>query len=210
MSLEKEIKKYTLEEFEEFQKRTSEKLEYYDGDIVLSSTTSQRHNEIVSNIVSTLNNIIPNGCKVFSEMIEVILKNEFEDYRFKPDAFVVCGDFKKVGESITDVPSIIFEVVSPKYETHDTIRKRLVYELFKVREYNIVFQNGDVIQHIYDFENERYNIEVCHNRDILKSNVFKELNLPVEDIIEGKYIKALRSSMDIGKSLLNLLDDEKI
>ncbi|MGL4848958.1 MAG: hypothetical protein ACRC28_08515, partial [Clostridium sp.] len=45
---------------------------------------------------------------------------------------------------------------------------------------------------------------------ILKSNVFKELNLPVEDIIEGKYIKALRSSMDIGKSLLNLLDDEKI
>lgn len=210
MPLLDEYKKYTIEEFEEFQNKTKDKLEFYDGEIVNSSTTSRRHNEIISNIISTLNNIIPKECRIFSEMIEVIFKDDFEEYKLKPDVFVICGDYKTKGESILETPSLIFEIVSPKYETHDTIRKRLIYEKFKVQEYNVIFQNGDIIQHIYNKEEECYNISVCHNRDIFKSSLYEGLNIPVEDIIEGNYAKGLMSNLEIAKKLLDVLDNKTI
>ncbi|MGL5765286.1 MAG: Uma2 family endonuclease [Sarcina sp.] len=203
MPLLDDCKKYTIEEFESMQEKTKDNLEFLDGEIFNASTTSQKHNEIVSNIVATLRNIIPKECKVFSEMIEIILKDDFEEYRLKPDAFVVCGDFKKKGESVVEVPNIIFEVVSPKYTTHDTVKKMLIYEKFKVQEYNIIFQNGDVIQYNYNKENECYDMSVCHNRDIFKSELYEGLNIPVEDIVEGKLIERM---IDIDKVISMLMD----
>ncbi|MGL5616731.1 MAG: Uma2 family endonuclease [Sarcina sp.] len=200
-------------DFDKLEQSTDEKIEYNNGQILYSSSTSQRHNDIISNIVAVLKHIVPNGCKVFHEAIEVRLedKNKDELYKYKPDVFVICGDYEKKGETVNDIPKIIFEVVSPKYDTHDTITKRLVYEKFGVLEYNIIFQNGDIIQYFLNEENI-YEMRLCHKGDKFKSNIYKELNILVDDLVEEGYSKKIEDNkaLTIAKNLLDILDDETI
>ena len=206
-------RKISEKDFDKLEQSTDERIEYNNGQILYSPSTSQRHNDIIANIVAVLKHIVPNECKVFHEAIEVRLedKNKDELYKYKPDAFVICGDYKKSGETVLDVPKIIFEVVSPKYDTHDTITKRLVYEKFGVLEYNIIFQNGDIIQYFLD-EEKTYEMRMCRKGDMFKSNIYDGLNILVEDLIEEGYSKKIENNkvLSIAKNLLDVLDDETI
>lgn len=210
------IQKISEQDFDKLNNSVDDKIELHNGQILYSSSTSQKHNDIITNIITVLKHIIPNGCKVFSEAIEIRLedKNKDELYKYKPDVFVVCGDYQSKGETICEVPKIIFEIVSPKYDTHDTITKRIIYEKFGVLEYNIVFQNGDIIQYFYNGEN--FDMRLCHKGDMFKSNLFNGLNILVDDLIEEGYAKKIleqekkKEKINLAKNLLDILNDADI
>lgn len=176
---------YTEHDFEEISKNFNGKAEYDNGFIFLSSSTSIEHNRIKRKILSKLDTFF-NGskCEAFDEAIEVIFQDNEEIYKYKPDVFVMCENYTRKGESFTSPPAIIFEIVSKSTASHDYITKLAVYQKFKVREYNIVEQNGKIIQ--YSYVDGQYIInDVYKNDDEYVSSVFKDLKIKLTEIFNN-------------------------
>lgn len=173
---------YTEAEFEEIQKKFDGKAEYDNGYIFLSSNTSIRHNEIKSNILANLTLFLRvSNCKAYDEQIEVIFKNDQETYKYKPDVFIMRKDATRSGESFTSSPKIIFEVISKSTASHDYITKLAVYQKFGVLEYNLVEQNGHIIQYV--LEDGAYFIkDTFKGDDTYISSFFPKLKINLKDI----------------------------
>ena len=179
----------TPSEFEEIQSKYDGVCEYLNGEILFSSRTSQRHNRVVRRILSKLDEYFDGSkCEPFAEQIEVIFKNESEQYNFFPDIFVMCEDSKTLGESFISSPKIVFEVVSEKYSDNDYFIKARIYQKFGVAEYNIVEPNGSITQ--YTLVNGSYGTpRVFSSKDIYKSTVYEDLKIELENIFKVAEIK---------------------
>ena len=179
-----ENKFITSDEFENLQDQYKCKVEYNNGEIILHSDTSLTHNSIISGIQSELRVFFRGSkCKSYTEQIEVIFKNNIEEYKFKPDIFVMCEDAKTKGESFISSPKIVFEVVSRKYAQVDYITKLQVYQKFGVLEYNIVEQNGHIVQYV--LEDSIYGIKnTFHIGDFYISPIFPDLKIDLSHIYE--------------------------
>ena len=121
------------------------------------------------------------NCEPFAEQIEVIFKNESEQYNFLPDVFVMCDDAKTLGESFISTPKIVFEVVSEEYSDNDYFIKARIYQKFGVLEYNIVEPSGSITQ--YRLINGHYGTpKVFEGNDVYTSVVFNDLKINLKDI----------------------------
>lgn len=177
-----EIKINSIEEFDDIQKQYPDmKVEYYNSKIVLSSHTSPEHNIIVGNVFSGLKPFFRgSNCKIYHEQIEVILGYNTDDKEFVfPDIFVAC-DRKMKGASCIETPQIIFEVISPKYQDNDILRKLKLYQRHGVLEYIVVDPAAKDIAHYY-MENGSFKLSIV---DDYVSKVFDGLKLILEDIFE--------------------------
>lgn len=166
------------EEFESIQDSYECKIEYDNGNIIMHSDTSDYHNEIVGNIAAYLKLYLKGSkCKVRIEQIEVIFD---ENHKYKPDVFVVCEEASMKGQSYTSIPKIIFEVISKSTASHDRITKLELYQKYGVLEYNMVEQNGNIIQ--CTLIDEYYSINTYHHGDIYVSSVFPDFKIDLGDI----------------------------
>lgn len=175
---------YTEDNFENIQAKYNGKAEYSNGYIVLSSNTSIAHNKIISRLNFKLMTFLDSSkCDVYTESIEVIFRNKEEVYKYKPDVFVMCEDSIREGESFTSSPKIIFEVISKSTASHDYITKLDVYQRFGVLEYNLVEQEGYIVQ--YSLIDNQYKItNVFKNKDSYISTVFPDIHINLEDIFQ--------------------------
>lgn len=122
-------------------------------------------------------------CDVYTESIEVIFRNNEEVYKYKPDVFVMCDDSTRDGESFTSSPKIIFEVISKSTASHDYITKLDVYQRFGVLEYNLVEQEGYIVQ--YSLIDNQYKItNVFKDEDDYTSTVFPNISINLKDIFQ--------------------------
>ena len=177
MHLEKD-KFFTIEEFEKLQYKYKYNIEFINGDVILHSKTSVKHNEIVNNIQFKLMSYFNNSkCKVYTEQIELKFHNAEDTINVFPDVFVMCDDAIKNGESFVSPPKIIFEVVSPNYSGHDYITKLQIYQKYGVLEYVIVEQTGEMIQ--YNLESGVFKPSI--NESYI-SKVFDGLVINIEEI----------------------------
>lgn len=174
----------TSDEYEKMQCLYECKTEYNNGTIIMHSDTSIKHNDIVLNIAMALKQFLKGTkCKVQTEQIEVIFKNDKEEFKYKPDVFIVCEEATRKGESYTAAPKVIFEVVSKSTSSHDYITKLVVYQKFGVLEYNIVEQNGLIVQ--YSLQDGQLRITNSFKaKDRYISTVFPELTIKLEDIFD--------------------------
>ena len=175
---------YTEDDFEKIQADYKGKAEYSNGYIVLSSNTSIAHNKIISRLNYKLMTFLDKTkCHVYAESIEVIFRNNEEIYKYKPDVFVMCEDATTEGESFTSAPKIIFEVISKSTASHDYITKLDVYQRFGVLEYNLVEQEGYIVQ--YSLIDKQYKItNVFKNEDEYVSTVFMGMKINLKDIFQ--------------------------
>ena len=173
---------YTETQFEEIQSKYDGKAEFDNGFIFLSSNTSISHNRIKRRILSRLDSYFYGSkCEPFDEQIEVIFKSEKDLRKYKPDIFVMCDNAEKLGESFISIPKIIFEIVSKNTASHDYITKLAVYQNYGVKEYNIVEQDGKIIQ--YFLEDKQYRIiNAFKNNDEYVSAVFPNLKIRLNEI----------------------------
>ena len=143
------------------------------------------HNKIISRLNFKLMTFLDKSkCDVYTESIEVIFRNNEEVYKYKPDVFVMCEKTTTQGESFTSVPKIIFEVISKSTATHDYITKLDVYQRFGVLEYNIVEQEGYIVQ--YSLIDNQYKItNVFKNDDNYISTVFPSMSINLDDIFKS-------------------------
>jgi len=174
----------TPKQFEEIQSKYDGVCEYLNGEILFSSRTSQKHNRVVRRILSKLDEYFDGSkCESFSEQIEVIFKNENEQYNLLPDIFVMCEDAKTLEESFISSPKIIFEVVSEQYSDNDYFIKARIYQKFSVLEYNIVEPSGSITQ--YKLVNGSYGTpRVFSSKDVYVSTVYEDLRIELEKIFK--------------------------
>ena len=170
----------TPEEYEKLQETFDCKTEYSNGEIIMHSNTSIVHNKIIHLLAAELVYFFKGSkCDVFSESIEII----FDDYhKYKPDLFVICDKDKYniKGESFVSVPKIIFEVISKSTASHDRVTKLQIYKKYGVLEYNMVEQDGTIIQCI--LKNDEYIVNEYNKTDEYISSVFPDLKINLKDI----------------------------
>jgi Uma2 family endonuclease len=180
-------KKFTEEEYLEFEKISGEKHEYYHGEIFAMAGVSTTHNILFSNLFSELGYRLKGSkCKPFgSDMRIHIPKNTLYTY---PDISVICGEIKTKNDDEWNVlnPTVIIEILSPSTRNYDKGGKFEFYkEIPTLKEY--ILADSESVNVTVWHINEKGNWELKEYKtadDLLRVNTLG-LIIPLGDIYEG-------------------------
>lgn len=131
-------KKLTIEEYLTFERESTEKHEYYRGEIFLMSGASLRHNIILSNFFGELTmRFKGKSCRSYgSDMRVYIPQNTLFTY---PDISIFCGDITHYEDDNAVGPTVLIEILSPSTKNYDRSEKFKLYrEIPTLREYILV------------------------------------------------------------------------
>ncbi len=140
MGLPKLKPKISQQDYLEGEKISQIKHEYLDGEVYEMAGTSIRHNRIIRNLLSRLNEKLGGSdCETFFVDIKVYVK-KLNRYYY-PDLLVVCGEINQ-DEHFTNRPLIIIEILSPSTALTDRREKMFAYkEIESLEEYVLIEQN---------------------------------------------------------------------
>ncbi len=135
--------KLTPEEYLEFERKSEERHEYFDGEIFAMSGAKRNHNVIAWNIGGELRQKLKDrNCEAYPADMRVFVP-ETELYTY-PDLVVVCGE-PKFKDAVFDTllnPVLLIEVLSDSTESYDRGKKFQHYRSIEsLREYVLVSQN---------------------------------------------------------------------
>jgi Uma2 family endonuclease len=132
--------KLTIEEYLLFEKASTEKHEYYQGEVFAMSGAGRTHNWIFTNLFGSLISKLKGGpCRPYgSDMRMHIPENTLFTY---PDIAVYCGDptFADIEEETAMLPTTILEILSPSTRQYDRGEKfRLYRDIPSLKDYILV------------------------------------------------------------------------
>jgi Uma2 family endonuclease len=126
--------KMTAKEFAELSE-SNQFVELLDGELIMSPTPVDHHQDAVFSIATVVKQLIPEGGKVKIAPLEV----HFDEINIaEPDVFcVLIGSLAKLGEDgyWYGAPDLVVEVLSPSTAKFDKGKKYNLYEHYGVREY---------------------------------------------------------------------------
>jgi Uma2 family endonuclease len=148
-----EPRRYSIEEYLEFEYNAETKHEYNNGLIIECAYTSENHGRIVSNFTRLLGNCLQHtDCDVFASdrMVYAASCKRF----FYPDLTIVCGEREYYQYSknmkATINPSVLIEVLSYSTESTDKGEKwRCFRKIKSLKQYVLVDQDFKNIE-IYE------------------------------------------------------------
>jgi Uma2 family endonuclease len=133
-------RKYTIEEYLQMERASTEKHEYYKGEIFAMAGASNRHNLIASNLMGELHARLKGSpcVPLGSDMRVHIPENTLFTY---PDISIFCGNidpFEK-DEDTALHPTAIIKILSPSTKRYDRSDKFQFYrEILTLKEYVLV------------------------------------------------------------------------
>jgi Uma2 family endonuclease len=137
-----------LAEYLAFERRSSDKHEFVDGQVYAMAGARYAHNRIVANIVRQLGNSLSGSpCVTLPSDMKVRTPSSRVYY---PDASVVCGppSFHDEQEDVLLNPSVIVEVLSDSTERIDRGEKFGAYTaLPSLTDYVLVASNRTRVEH---------------------------------------------------------------
>lgn len=176
--------KYTLDEYFDLERNSEEKWEYWDGDVWCMSGASFTHEDIVANLLTTLSNKLPKGCRASGSNVKVRVP-AFLPYRY-PDVTIVCG--KRESEIVSGLevllnPQVIIEVLSPSTEAFDRGAKFTYYKSIPtLSEYILIAtQRPYVTQFVKKSDNDWSNHDIEGFTAILALPTFS-VHIPLAEI----------------------------
>ncbi len=150
MSLPVQQHRYTIEEYLRIENDSSDRHEYFDGEVIAMAGGTPQHSLIISNIIGeTRARLKGSHCRVYDANLRVrVPRKQLYVY---PDATVICGppEFDANDRSQLTVvnPRVIFEVLSASTENRDYgIKFRRYLECPTLDEYVIVAQDIPSVQ----------------------------------------------------------------
>ncbi|MFZ1700848.1 MAG: Uma2 family endonuclease [Pyrinomonadaceae bacterium] len=176
--------KYTLDEYFELERTSEEKWEFWDGNVWCMSGASIVHEDIVSNLLRSLGNRLPDTCRAAGSNVRVKVP-QFPPYRY-PDITVACGERQTEvvgGLELLVNPQAIIEILSPSTEAFDRGMKFTYYKSIpSLREYVLVTPDRASISHfIKKAENEWINQDFVGLKATLLLPTF-EIEVPLSEI----------------------------
>ena len=158
MGLPAQQKKYSVAEYLELERRSEERYEYLDGEIILMAGESREHADISSNLLREIGNQLKGtACRAWTKDMKVRsgptpdLVTTTKGLYSHPDIVVVCGE-PEFHDAYTDVlinARLIIEVLSPSTEAFDRGVKFWRYRSWNptLTDYLVVAQNEPFIEH---------------------------------------------------------------
>jgi Uma2 family endonuclease len=135
--------KMSPEEYLEFERKSEERHEYFDGEIFAMSGARRNHNKIVGNLSGLIwQHLKGKDCEFYpTDMRVFVPKTGLYTY---PDLVVVCGEPKfqdKVFDTLLN-PTLLIEVLSESTESYDRGKKFQHYRSIEsLQEYVLVSQD---------------------------------------------------------------------
>lgn len=173
--------KLTIEEYLAFERASTEKHEYYKGEVFAMSGASRRHNMIFSNLFGELSiNMKNKPCRAFgSDMRVHIPENSLFTY---PDISVFFGDFNMFEEDSALQPTLLIEILSPSTKNYDRGKFALYRDIPTLREYVLV--DSETIR-VEDFRlnaSNHWELEEYKSVDTVLALPTIDLSIPLRDI----------------------------
>lgn len=131
----------TLEEFFKMREVSHELLEYIDGFVYMTPTTSTKHQRVSSRLQLKFGIFLEGKpCEVFSAPYDIELKDErMEGTKIViPDITIICEKSGFTDARYVGVPDLIVEILSPSNQSHDLVTKLNLYMNYGVKEYWMV------------------------------------------------------------------------
>lgn len=177
----------SFEEYLDLRDNTKELYEYINGQIIKLWSPSTLHQTIVFKLGIELAAYFKNSkCKVMPSPYDVFLSDNKSKEKnvVIPDISVMCDKEGFDEKRYTGVPHIIVEVLSTNVE-NDLFRKFNLYLSYGVKEYWVIDPVNRSFQvHTYDFINKTYVTSNQSPYKELKSRLFDDLVIDMDDIFE--------------------------
>jgi Uma2 family endonuclease len=147
---------YTIEEYLEMEKASTEKHEYFQGEIFTMSGAGDNHNEIFSNVFIEIGNKLKGKpCRPYgSDKRMNIPENTLFTY---PDISVYCNGLthSEFDDDTSILPTVIIEILSPSTKNYDRGKKFTLYKnIPSLKEYIMIDSESVWVQSFYiDDEN---------------------------------------------------------
>ena len=169
--------KITIEEYLELEEASSEKHEYYKGEVFAMSGAKVPHNVISRNLLIALGlKLKGKSCQPFGSDQRIhIEKNTLFTY---PDISIICGEIKTLNDDNWNVlnPTVLIEILSPSTKNYDRGEKFMLYrDITTLKEYILV--NSESI-HI-----EVFRLNTSNHWELEEyRNISEMLQLPAVDV----------------------------
>ncbi|GAA4201015.1 Uma2 family endonuclease [Pedobacter jeongneungensis] len=144
-------RRYTVEEYLAMEKESTEKHEYFQGEIFAMSGATFNHNLIFSNVFGLLfSKLKGSTCIPFgSDMRMNIPENTLFTY---PDISVYCNEIKHLSEDEDTIlqPTVIIEILSPSTKNYDRGKKFKLYkDIPSLKEYIMIDSESVSVEAYY-------------------------------------------------------------
>ncbi|RBQ12004.1 Uma2 family endonuclease [Pedobacter miscanthi] len=179
-------RRYTVEEYLEMEKESTEKHEYYQGEIFAMSGAGFNHNLIFSNVFGVIfNKLKGSKCIPFgNDMRMNIPENTLFTY---PDISIYCNEIKHLNEDENTIlhPTVIIEILSPSTKNYDRGKKFTLYkDIPSLKEYIMIDSEAVLVEANYINEEKNWTL----NQHIEISDTFSLVSMgfdmPLADVYE--------------------------
>lgn len=176
----------SLKEYYELRERTNRRLEYMNGVVCMTPSTSTKHQRISGRMYVELFHFFEGtDCEVFHAPFDVELQRDDiqEQHIVIPDLSIICDKEGLQDQKYIGVPTWIIEILSPSNQSHDLVFKLNIYMRYGVKEYWIVNPMLNSIQVYALNEKGQYDqMEVMKEKGNVRSFVFPQFSVDVTKI----------------------------
>lgn len=133
---------FTLEEFLEMEESSPIQHEYVAGEIFAMAEPSQSHEIVAVNLLGSLHaHLEGRPCRTYTASRRLQFKCFGDDFVYRPDLWVACGDTRNTKGDYVDEPCLVIEVLSSSTARIDKREKVIGYrEIPSIKEYVLVAQ----------------------------------------------------------------------
>jgi Uma2 family endonuclease len=170
-----------------------ERIELFKGKIFKMSPAPNRiHQRVSGEMFVAFHKIFEkNKCQLFHAPFDVRLPDSKKSTADKsiftvvqPDLCIICDESKLDDRGCIGAPDLVVEILSPGNTTREMKNKFRLYEEAGVNEYWLVEPNDRIVL-VYVLKEGRYiGLAPFTEEDIVESDFFKELKVPVIDIFK--------------------------
>jgi len=177
----------TPDEYLEAENASTEKHEYFEGEIFAMGGASPNHNELFSNLFTDIGGKLKgSGCKPYGSDFRVnIPKNTLYTY---PDISIVCGEIistKNDKNSFTN-PCVIIEILSRSTRNYDRGTKFKLYrDMDSLMEYILVDSQAVSVEKFKRFPDQSWQLTEYKTLDAVFSIDTVNISLLFKDVYEG-------------------------
>ncbi len=187
MSTAPDFRSFSLAQYLAIENDSSEKHEFYEGEISAMAGATVAHNTISVNILAHLHTQLRGkDCRPFNS--DQRIKVESAGFYTYPDVSVICGQVQIAKDdplSATN-PRVILEVLSPSTDYFDKRRKLKLYlQLDSLHEYVIVTQDWPYVQKFIRNDDGTWTMSVIEGLDTALDLKSIDCQLQMADVYDG-------------------------
>jgi len=134
---------FSPEEYLEYEERSQDRHEYYDGHIIAMAGASARHMQIATNLITALTNRfreLRRPCRAFASDARVYVDSS---KYFYPDVSIFCGAVDMDEQSRMGNPQVVIEILSPSTVAFDRNEKAAAYRAMPDLKQLVLIDSGE-------------------------------------------------------------------